>query len=208
MVGNRVATLGLVAGTSVLASFVTATVLARPGAAQGEAARLSGGPAPGAEWAALLERLEAAASRRSALEGPSLPATRVAVEPAEVAPPDADDRRVERLCERILSELDQRGVVIQGSAPEPLPLDTPIHPAAIAQMIALHESGVQEAVKRELQLLTPREAMERFGRPSRADSSSAQGYDMWWCYDEPHATALELYFTGGYVTYAVARSEP
>jgi hypothetical protein len=194
-------TVGIVVGASILASLVTGTVVA-PRRAQEQAG------APHAarrdeQLADLLARVERALAREPLVAAPlaAQPAARVPSGPE----PALDLARVEALLARVARELDERRLrPVTVSAPERLPRATPLDAVAVADMLAL-DARDDEAVRRELRLLTPGEMIERFGAPSQAEAANGQSYDMWWSWDEPHPKALSAYFTNGYVLYADCR---
>ncbi|MCP3919408.1 MAG: hypothetical protein GY711_28050 [bacterium] len=198
-------TTGIVVTASILSSLVTATMLAPSEGSETVEPRVVV-PADG-ELAALLARVERALAGEALVRVPARPA-RLEVE--QHAPSDdeveveisADAARVERLLQRILSRLDRRGVVVAGSMPEGLALNTPIIVAAVSEMIALDATGARDAVRDALQLMTAGEAIERFGAPTRAEAANSDAYDMYWSFDEPHDGALMLFFSNGYVLHA------
>jgi hypothetical protein len=190
-------TVGIVVGASILASLVTGTVVA-PRRAQEQA----GAPRAARrdeQLADLLARVERALAREPLVA--AQPAARVPSGPE----PALDLARVEALLARVARELDERRLrPVTVSAPERLPRATPLDAVAVADMLAL-DARDDEAVRRELRLLTPGEMIERFGAPSQAEAANGQSYDMWWSWDEPHPKALSAYFTNGYVLYADCR---
>jgi hypothetical protein len=159
-----------------------------------------------ASFEAGLARLEALMPQASDLVGaPARITERSPVNSSEDDRLDALTALVEGL--RVdVQALGRRPTPMTGTA-VPVDRGAPIDQRAIGAMIDL--AAVEpNSVGDELKLLTIDEVIGRFGFPTRAEAANSDAYDMWMSWDEPHVGALDVYVTGGYVTYAGAKGPP
>ncbi len=197
-------TAGTVVGASVLSSLVTAAVVLTWVGPRASVAALEPAPVTAdGRVEKLLDRVSAQLDR-DWLSSPQAPiARRHATELESTADQALDLKNLEHLLDRVAEELAERRVrvALPVGSPPPLPRDLAINVAAITDQGAFFAADPEGAL-RALRLLTPLEVLERFGSPTRVMGTNIQGYDMGWCWDEPHVGALAVYFTGGYVLYS------
>ncbi len=197
------------AGTSVLSSLVTAAVVLTWVGPRASVAPLEAATAPvrgDGRVEKLLDRVSAQLDR-DGLSSPQAPiARRPAAELESTSDQTLDLGSLEHLLDRVAEELAERRVRVAQpvGSPPPLPRDLAVNVAAITDQGAFFAAD-PEGARRALRLLTPLELLERFGSPTRVEGANLQAYDMWWCWDEPHHGALEVYFTNGYALYSSGR---